>query len=130
MSPGETDGRRNDGIRPRMEACGHQESETRRSIAVCRRGDAAAPGARLQSSACLVDAYAWSSLFATAARCRSAGRRLRAMSRWWWQCRARRQGSEPPRYHAAMATMQIKVKDRKSTRLNSSHVKISYAVFC
>jgi len=32
------------------------------------------------------------------------------MSRWWWQCRARRQGSEPPRYHAAMATMQIKVK--------------------
>src|SRR5690606_42080363 len=24
----------------------------------------------------------------------------------------------------------FKVKDRKSTRLNSSHVKISYAVFC
>src|SRR5690606_18571430 len=25
---------------------------------------------------------------------------------------------------------QIGIKDRKSTRLNSSHVKISYAVFC
>src|SRR5690606_40151391 len=25
---------------------------------------------------------------------------------------------------------QLRVKDRKSTRLNSSHVKISYAVFC
>src|SRR5690606_17341923 len=24
----------------------------------------------------------------------------------------------------------VKIKDRKSTRLNSSHVKISYAVFC
>src|SRR5690606_41915976 len=26
--------------------------------------------------------------------------------------------------------MDLKKKDRKSTRLNSSHVKISYAVFC
>src|SRR5690606_39401003 len=26
--------------------------------------------------------------------------------------------------------MRAKAKDRKSTRLNSSHVKISYAVFC
>src|SRR5690606_40997671 len=25
---------------------------------------------------------------------------------------------------------RLKIKDRKSTRLNSSHVKISYAVFC
>src|SRR5690606_41305410 len=25
---------------------------------------------------------------------------------------------------------QLRVQDRKSTRLNSSHVKISYAVFC
>src|SRR5690606_41335448 len=28
------------------------------------------------------------------------------------------------------ATAQNAIKDRKSTRLNSSHVKISYAVFC
>src|SRR5690606_40551966 len=28
------------------------------------------------------------------------------------------------------ALLRCRVKDRKSTRLNSSHVKISYAVFC
>src|SRR5690606_41822517 len=27
-------------------------------------------------------------------------------------------------------TVEVAMKDRKSTRLNSSHVKISYAVFC
>src|SRR5690606_41015555 len=32
---------------------------------------------------------------------------------------------QPPR-----ETVQVKAVDRKSTRLNSSHVKISYAVFC
>src|SRR5436309_7151795 len=31
---------------------------------------------------------------------------------------------------AAAALVRVLVKDRKSTRLNSSHVKISYAVFC
>src|SRR5690606_40849527 len=31
---------------------------------------------------------------------------------------------------AQSATQQRSVRDRKSTRLNSSHVKISYAVFC
>src|SRR5690606_1043062 len=35
-------------------------------------------------------------------------------------------GSRPP-FPGAICTS---VKDRKSTRLNSSHVKISYAVFC
>src|SRR3989442_11756609 len=30
----------------------------------------------------------------------------------------------------ANAYMQIRTGDRKSTRLNSSHVRISYAVFC
>src|SRR2546427_8623024 len=29
-----------------------------------------------------------------------------------------------------LRTMPIKVRDRKSTRLNSSHSQISYAVFC
>src|SRR5699024_12831110 len=28
------------------------------------------------------------------------------------------------------STLPVKFKDRKSTRLNSSHVSISYAVFC
>src|SRR5690606_27151173 len=31
---------------------------------------------------------------------------------------------------AALTAAIISLKDRKSTRLNSSHVKISYAVFC
>src|SRR5439155_2686376 len=31
---------------------------------------------------------------------------------------------------ARLAAQQMKVLDRKSTRLNSSHVAISYAVFC
>src|SRR5690606_39972069 len=31
---------------------------------------------------------------------------------------------------AARARRSLRVRDRKSTRLNSSHVKISYAVFC
>src|SRR5438874_7281575 len=32
--------------------------------------------------------------------------------------------------HDALARREIRVRDRKSTRLNSSHVEISYAVFC
>src|SRR5207302_11358399 len=32
--------------------------------------------------------------------------------------------------HAEPTTFGWKLADRKSTRLNSSHVKISYAVFC
>src|SRR5690606_40103452 len=30
----------------------------------------------------------------------------------------------------AQAGCEVRLRDRKSTRLNSSHVKISYAVFC
>src|SRR5690606_39813925 len=30
----------------------------------------------------------------------------------------------------ALRGRQVEIQDRKSTRLNSSHVKISYAVFC
>src|SRR5690606_39509052 len=33
-------------------------------------------------------------------------------------------------WYGDLRTEEIKKKDRKSTRLNSSHVKISYAVFC
>src|SRR5690606_39425899 len=40
-------------------------------------------------------------------------------------------GSTAPRGNAAMLNLIGNVPpDRKSTRLNSSHVKISYAVFC
>src|SRR5690606_39852346 len=34
------------------------------------------------------------------------------------------------RQAVALDTTNAKASDRKSTRLNSSHVKISYAVFC
>src|SRR5258707_4388224 len=37
-------------------------------------------------------------------------------------------GISPPHRHAAIC--QIILQDRKSTRLNSSHANISYAVFC
>src|SRR5688500_19956407 len=36
----------------------------------------------------------------------------------------------PPRRHAAQAIVGTPSLDRKSTRLNSSHLVISYAVFC
>src|SRR5437763_3139529 len=35
-----------------------------------------------------------------------------------------------PRIHVFLATSDIHLQDRKSTRLNSSHRCISYAVFC
>src|SRR5690606_40385610 len=37
---------------------------------------------------------------------------------------------DPPAAVARMAGLVERTGDRKSTRLNSSHVKISYAVFC
>src|SRR5690606_41958762 len=42
---------------------------------------------------------------------------------------------QQPRFVAALEALQVAgteqpARDRKSTRLNSSHVKISYAVFC
>src|SRR5690606_39934347 len=37
---------------------------------------------------------------------------------------------DPKRYTPFTPGMQANDVDRKSTRLNSSHVKISYAVFC
>src|SRR3989442_11732176 len=37
-------------------------------------------------------------------------------------------GTAPARVQQAIS--EARIKDRKSTRLNSSHVRISYAVFC
>src|SRR5438874_8834883 len=37
---------------------------------------------------------------------------------------------EPHRHRSAPRAAGAKTQDRKSTRLNSSHVEISYAVFC
>src|SRR5690606_37138982 len=41
-----------------------------------------------------------------------------------------RNRQEPLRRRARRRSLQVGHPDRKSTRLNSSHVKISYAVFC
>src|SRR5690606_41226003 len=42
----------------------------------------------------------------------------------------RHPGRGRPGLHVRRAADRVAVPDRKSTRLNSSHVKISYAVFC
>src|SRR5207244_12643071 len=42
----------------------------------------------------------------------------------------RAHGVEQPKHHVALARHGGAVEDRKSTRLNSSHQIISYAVFC
>src|SRR3712207_8854283 len=38
-------------------------------------------------------------------------------------------GAEPP-HHRCRTSTEVQQGDRKSTRLNSSHANISYAVFC
>src|SRR3712207_8211615 len=43
---------------------------------------------------------------------------------------ARRPDGAAPRGHLGRAGRHVPDRDRKSTRLNSSHANISYAVFC
>src|SRR2546426_5103105 len=43
---------------------------------------------------------------------------------------ARRRGSPPPSGVCLPSSLSSRLRDRKSTRLNSSHLVISYAVFC
>src|SRR5690606_40030960 len=52
---------------------------------------------------------------------------LSAQARWSYQKFNRKTGEFG---HAICAAVLDAGQDRKSTRLNSSHVKISYAVFC
>src|SRR3712207_7897969 len=39
-------------------------------------------------------------------------------------------GQEAAQFHPAGGSQEAEARDRKSTRLNSSHANISYAVFC
>src|SRR5690349_22515291 len=55
---------------------------------------------------------------------RSGGHRPDPVRRW------RRDGGGDPGRSAADGDWAGESEDRKSTRLNSSHVEISYAVFC
>src|SRR5436309_6321755 len=59
------------------------------------------------------------------ARARTGGTAQRAH-----RLRVRRGRDQPHGQHAAVQARVRTHRDRKSTRLNSSHVKISYAVFC
>src|SRR5690606_41696768 len=93
----------------------------------------------LSLSFCLLPRPPRSTLFpyTTLFRSRRCGRGRRRTSRSVPPPRSRcwRPGGRPPRRPAARRSLGAGVRrchrrDRKSTRLNSSHVKISYAVFC
>src|SRR3989442_9974019 len=59
--------------------------------------------------------------------------RCRHRHPWVRSCRARRtrvSASPPPSAAETLVRRALQLLDRKSTRLNSSHVRISYAVFC
>src|SRR3989442_9621911 len=59
-------------------------------------------------------------------------------NRWWGALKTVGQGvawrvpwvTQVQSYPVALRTYTMVQRDRKSTRLNSSHVRISYAVFC
>src|SRR5204863_2833470 len=64
-------------------------------------------------------------------RPRRVGGRRRVRDRAaWGRPPARRFGGDPRAAARAEVHSQHGQRDRKSTRLNSSHVEISYAVFC
>src|SRR5256885_9557718 len=46
------------------------------------------------------------------------------------RCPAGTGALQPPNGEARWSYVQVALQDRKSTRLNSSHLVISYAVFC
>src|SRR5439155_17306274 len=48
----------------------------------------------------------------------------------WREVEVRSMDATPPRARVVTTVVHRGVRDRKSTRLNSSHVAISYAVFC
>src|SRR3712207_7222098 len=48
----------------------------------------------------------------------------------WWTARPRRASNELANAANAQPPAAGRTRDRKSTRLNSSHANISYAVFC
>src|SRR5215475_3760357 len=73
------------------------------------------------------------------AKCASSKRSIWSQKRWLRNSSGSagtNRVSTVPWYHSAKARLllgqaaRLMAADRKSTRLNSSHVKISYAVFC
>src|SRR5258708_13065609 len=68
--------------------------------------------------------FPYTTLFRSAFRDRGLHFRTRS-----WRC-SRGRSSRPPRAEPGSARGGLEDRDRKSTRLNSSHQIISYAVFC
>src|SRR5207253_9572781 len=58
------------------------------------------------------------------------GHRLSDAARWRVAGRRDGAGKDRPVHHRHASALSRRLQDRKSTRLNSSHVAISYAVFC
>ena len=58
--------------------------------------------------------------------------KLRGVDEYNWNIPKYEKAAYPERQKHSIETFDMRtfVKDRKSTRLNSSHVAISYAVFC
>src|SRR5436309_5093435 len=55
---------------------------------------------------------------------------IQSLSRKWVLPLAMATTTGLPKVEPPSVDFDIEISDRKSTRLNSSHVKISYAVFC
>src|SRR5690625_3128105 len=83
----------------------------------------------------------WPELFEDAIRCARNGYRLGAVAAREWgifdfvlhedsECRRVFNAGRPPKANSIQSNPDLGGVDRKSTRLNSSHVAISYAVFC
>src|SRR6266540_4547828 len=60
----------------------------------------------------------------------SVRRRRRRSTRWPSSAEAGGCSCPSPVAHTSSRTAGLPSRDRKSTRLNSSHITISYAVFC
>src|SRR3712207_7976011 len=75
--------------------------------------------------------FPYTTLFRSAARSTTPSRTTgRPSARWSARGSPARPPPEPPTHHTHHTQERSPMQDRKSTRLNSSHANISYAVFC
>src|SRR5690606_39709816 len=73
--------------------------------------------------------FPYTTLFRSRAPLPGQGCSYGGASRNWSRCRSQIERNSSSRSLRSLVVSQA-TEDRKSTRLNSSHVKISYAVFC
>src|SRR3712207_7663183 len=74
--------------------------------------------------------FPYTTLFRSRLRCATLPTTVDSVRQEWEEGfrRLEEERRDPARYEALME--QVEIVDRKSTRLNSSHANISYAVFC